>query len=142
MRDVSLFEKFLKPLAGRLGQPLNLTSLGNDVGIDQKTVKNWLSILEASYVIFMLPPYFENFGKRLIKSPKYYFVETGLLAYLLGIEEPEQLARDPLVGNIFENLIIMEIVKAILNRGKRLPYTFFVIAQAKRSIFSYQKNAP
>jgi uncharacterized protein len=125
VKDVSLFEKFLRLLAGRIGQPLNLSSLGNDVGIDQKTVKHWLSILEASYIIFRLPPYFENFGKRLIKSPKYYFVEVGLLVYLLGIEEPEQLKRDPLVGSIFENLVIIEIVKALLNRGKEGNVYFF-----------------
>lgn len=125
LKDLSLFEKFLKLLAGRVGQPLNLTSLGNDVGASQKTIKQWLSILEASFIIFKLPPYFENFGKRVLKSPKYYFIEIGLLLYLLGIESPEQLKRDPLLGSIFENLVIIEISKALLNRGKSADLYFF-----------------
>jgi predicted AAA+ superfamily ATPase len=75
----------------------------------------WLSILEASFIIFKLPPYFENFGKRTIKSPKYYFIDTGLLAFILGIEQPNQVTRDPLVGQIFENLVIAECLKARLN---------------------------
>lgn len=88
LKDASAFEKLMKLLAGRAGQLIDYSSLGNDVGIDAKTVKNWLSILEASFVLYKLPPYFENFGKRVIKSPKYYFTEIGLLAYLLGIREP------------------------------------------------------
>jgi len=85
LKDASLFEKFIKLLAGRVGQLINYQSLANDVGVDANTIKHWLSILEASFVVFKLPPYFENFGKRVIKSPKYYFTDTGLLAYLLDI---------------------------------------------------------
>lgn len=124
LKDVSLFEKFLKLLAGRVGQVMDLTSLGNDVGVDKKTIHSWLSILEASFIIFKLPPYFSNFGKRMIKSPKYYFVETGLLSFLLGIKTSEQVTRDPIVGQIFENLIIAECLKARYNMGE-LPDLYF-----------------
>ena len=117
LKDVSLFEKFIKLLAGRVGQIVDYQSLGNDVGVTSVTIKQWLSILEASFVIFKLPPYFENFGKRVIKSPKYYFTDIGLLAYLLGIEKPEQVSRDPLVGNIFENLVVIEALKDRYNQG-------------------------
>jgi uncharacterized protein len=125
LKDVVLFEKFIKLLAGRVGQIINYQSLANDTGIDSKTIKEWLSILEASYVIFRLPPYFENFGKRVIKTPKIYFTDTGLLCYLLGIERVEQVARDPLVGNLFENLIIIEALKTRYNRGLTPNLYFF-----------------
>jgi len=125
LKDVSLFEKFMKLLAGRVGQIMNHQSLASDVGVDGKTIKEWLSVLEASFLIFKLPPYFENFGKRAIKSPKYYFLEPGLLAYLLDIEKPEQIARDPLLGSIFENLVVVEAVKARYNRGMTANLYFF-----------------
>ncbi|MDX8404951.1 MAG: ATP-binding protein [Mariprofundus sp.] len=117
LKDVSLFEKFIKLLAGRVGQILNLSGLAGDVGVDAKTIRQWLSILEASFIIFKLPPYFENFGKRVIKSPKYYFIDVGLLVFLLGIEHPDQITRDPLVGSIFENMAVIELLKARFNRG-------------------------
>jgi len=125
LKNAGLFEKFIRLLAGRTGQLLNISSLGNDVGVDGKTITHWLSILEASHIIFKLPPYHENFGKRLIKSPKYYFIETGLLTYLLDIESSKQVLRDPLVGNIFENIVVMECVKALANQGKR-PNLYFM----------------
>ncbi len=118
LKDATLFEKFVKLLAGRVGQVINYHSLGSDVGVDAKTIKQWLSILEASFVVFRLPPYFENFGKRVIKSPKLYFSDVGLLSYLLGIESAAQAARDPLVGSLFENLVILEVLKARYNAGK------------------------
>ncbi len=124
LKDVSLFEKFMKLLAGRVGQLLDHTSLANNVGVSQKTIKNWLSILEASFVVYKLSPYFENFGKRVVKSPKYYFVDTGLLAFLLGIEKPSQVIRDPLVGQMFENLVVIECLKARSNQGK-IPNLYF-----------------
>jgi hypothetical protein len=117
LKDAALFEKFVKLLAGRVGQVINYQSLGNDVGADAKTIKQWLSILEASFLIFRLPPYFENFGKRVIKSPKLYFTDVGLLCHVLGIESAAQAARDPLVGQLFENLMIVEVLKARYNRG-------------------------
>lgn len=125
LKDVVLFEKFMKLLAGRVGQIINYQSLSNDVGVDGMTIKAWLSILEASYLIFRLPPYFENFGKRVIKTPKIYFTDTGLLCYLLGIERVEQVGRDPLIGNLFENLVVLEALKARYNRGLTPNLYFF-----------------
>lgn len=125
LKDASLFEKFIKLLAGRVGQIINYQSLSNDVGVDSKTIKQWLSILEASFVVFKLAPYFENFGKRVIKSPKYYFTDTGLLTYLLAIEKADQVARDPLVGNLFENLVVLEALKNRFNQGLTPNLYFF-----------------
>lgn len=125
LKDATLFEKFMKLLAGRVGQLVNASSLASEVGVDSKTIGNWLSILEASFVIFKLPPYFENFGKRVIKSPKYYFTDTGLLSHLLGFEEAEHVTRDPLVGSLFENLVVLEALKARLNRGRAPELYFF-----------------
>lgn len=125
LKDISLFEKFLKLIAGRVGQLVDYNSLSNDVGVDAKTIKNWFSILEASFILYKLSPYFENFGKRVIKSPKYYFTDVGLLCYLLGIEKEEQVSRDPLVGNIFENLVVIECLKNRLNLGQRANLYFF-----------------
>ncbi len=124
LKDADLFQKFVRLLAGRVGQIINYSSLGNDVGVDTKTVQHWLSILEASFVVFKLPPYFENFGKRVIKSPKYYFTDTGLLCYLLGIEKPEQVTRDPLVGSLFECLVVLEALKSRYNQA-RTPNLYF-----------------
>jgi len=125
LKDVTLFEKFIKLLAGRVGQLVNYQSLANDVGVDSKTIKHWLSILEASFVVFKLPPYFENFGKRVIKSPKYYFTDTGLLCYLLDIENVKQVRRDPLIGNMFENLVALEALKTRYNQGLTSNLYFF-----------------
>jgi predicted AAA+ superfamily ATPase len=125
LKDVSLFEKFIKLLAGRVGQIINYQSLSNDVGVGAPTIKQWLSILEASFIIFKLPPYYKNFGKRVIKSPKYYFTEIGLLAYLLGIEKNAQVSRDPLVGNIFENLAVIEVLKSRYNQGRNAELYYF-----------------
>jgi len=124
LKDASLFDKFMRLLAGRTGQVMNYQSLASDVGVDGKTIKEWLSILEASFVVFKLSPYFENFGKRVIKSPKYYFMDTGLLSYLLGIEKPEQVTRDPLVGQLFENMIVLEALKTRYNQGQ-IPNLYF-----------------
>ncbi len=124
LKDFTLFEKFMKLLAGRVGQLMDYTSLANAVGVSAKTIKHWLSILEASFVIYKLAPYFENFGKRAVKSPKYYFIETGLLVFLLGIEKADQISRDPLVGQIFENLIVIECLKSRSSQGK-LPNLYF-----------------
>jgi predicted AAA+ superfamily ATPase len=117
LKDATLFDKFVRLLAGRAGQLINYQSLASDVGVAAKTIREWLSILEASFVVFKLPPYFENFGKRVIKAPKYYFVDTGLLAYLLGINKADQVSRDPLVGQLFENLVVLEALKSRYNQG-------------------------
>lgn len=118
VKDISQFQRFIKLCAGRIGGILDLSSLANDVGVSVHTINHWLSILEASYIIFRLPPYFENFGKRIIKSPKLYFTDVGLAIYLLDIENVSQLKRDPLRGNLFENFVILELMKYRLNRGK------------------------
>ena len=117
IKDLSLFQNFMKLCAGRIGKVIDYVSLGNDLGVSNNTIKQWLSILEASYVIYRLKPYFENFGKRIIKSPKLYFTDVGLATYLLDIEQPQQVTRDPLRGFLVENLVIMELCKYRHNRG-------------------------
>ncbi len=119
------FEVFVRLLAGRIGQVVNLNSLAGDVGVSSTTLASWLAVLEASYIVFRLPAYYENFGKRLTKAPKIFFYEVGLAAWLLGIENPAQVARDPLIGGLFENLVASEIMKSQLNRGKSSNLYFF-----------------
>jgi predicted AAA+ superfamily ATPase len=123
--DLLLFQTFLRLCAGRTGQILNLSSLANDCGIAQPTARSWLSVLEASYIVFRLPPFFANFGKRLIKSPKLYFYDTGLAATLLNIENPAQLESHPLRGALFETWTVAEIAKAHLHRGRRPRLSFY-----------------
>lgn len=125
LQDLSLFQKFLVLLAGRVGQVVNLASLSNDTGVSSATVKNWLSVLKASFVIFELPPFFSNVQKRVIKSPKIYFTDVGLAAFLLGIHSGNQAERDPLRGNLYENLVIADIAKGAHNRGIRPEIYFF-----------------
>ena len=125
LKNAILFEKLMRLLAGRVGQLLDYSSLANDVGVDPKTVRHWISILEGSFLLFRLPPYFENLGKRAIKAPKIFFTEVGLLCHLLGIRSAAQVARDPLVGGIFENLVVMECVKARYNRGEPADFWFY-----------------
>jgi len=125
-RDVSLisqitnlktFETFLRVIAGRTGQLLNLSSLSNELGISHNTVKSWINLLETSGIVYLLQPYFSNISKRLIKSPKIYFTDTGLTCRLLGIEKPSQLVTHPLYGSIFETHVVIEYLKYHLNRG-------------------------
>ncbi len=117
IKDLSLFQKFLKLCAGRIGQLFNANNLSNELGISTHTVQHWLSILEASFIVLRLQPYFENLGKRTIKSAKLYFTDVGLASYLLDIHNETQIARDPLRGGLFENLVVLDIVKNALNRG-------------------------
>jgi predicted AAA+ superfamily ATPase len=119
LRDLSQFQKFLTLLAGRVGQVVNLASLSNDTGVSATTIRNWLSVLKASHVVFELPPFFKNVRKRVIRSPKIYFTDVGLAAFLMGIHTEEQASRDPLRGNLYENLVVADIVKGSLNRGIR-----------------------
>ena len=104
---------------------LNLESLGNDAGIAQSTAREWLSLLEASYLTFRLPPFYGNISKRLTKSPKLYFCDVGLAAHLIGIMEPRQLATHPLRGLLYENLIVVEAMKYFLNHGRRQRLFFY-----------------
>lgn len=113
------FELFLRLLAGRVGQIVNLEAMSGEVGVSATTLKEWLSVLEASFVVFRLQPYYNNFGKRFVKSPKIYFTDVGLAVHLLDITNSAQVARDPLVGGLFENLVVVEALKARLNRGVR-----------------------
>ena len=125
VRNAAAFEKFLHLLAGRIGQLANLDGLAGEVGVSVPTIGHWLAVAEASFIAFRLRPWHANVGKRFVKSPKIYFADVGLAAYLLGIETPEQLARDPLRGNLFENMVVADLVKLRTNAG-RDPGLFFV----------------
>ena len=117
IKDQMLFIKFMKLCASRIGSLFNASELSAQLGVDSKTVTHWLSVLQASYLITLLPPYFENISKRLVKSPKIYFNDPGLACYLLDIESPRQLERDKMRGAIFENYIVMEVIKHRYNHG-------------------------
>jgi uncharacterized protein len=123
VRDLKLFRSFLKLCAGRVGQQLSLNSLSNEAGISIPTVSSWLSILESSYVIYQLPPFFKNFNKRLVKSPKLYFYDTGLVSFLLGEKKAENIALSPFKGALFENLVINEYMKQ--NQHHQLNQDFY-----------------
>ena len=125
IKDLSRFQQFLVLLAGRIGQVMNYSALANDVGVSSTVIKNWISVLKASFIVFELPPYFANIRKRVIKSSKIYFMDTGLAAFLLGIRTAEQAARDPLRGGLYENLIILEVLKFFYNQGTRPDVYFF-----------------
>ncbi len=125
IQDLNSFQRFVRLCAGRSGQILNLSSLANECGITHNTAKAWISVLEASYILFLLRPHHANFSKRLIKSPKLYYYDTGLVCWLLGIREPRQLATHPLRGGIFETLIISELAKNRLNAGERSIFHFW-----------------
>jgi uncharacterized protein len=124
LKDASKFEKLMRLCAGRIGQLINQVSLANEVGVSSTTINEWLSVLEASFIVFRLQPWHANIGKRLVKTPKLYFIDTGLAAWLLGIETTTQMHRDPLRGNLFENMVILDVLKAHYNQG-RDPQMFF-----------------
>jgi len=117
--DLNLFVRFIRLCAGRIGQLLNIHSLASDAGVSTPTAQAWLSVLETSHIIFLLQPHFKNFNKRLVKTPKLYFTDTGLACNLLGIEKSEQLSSHFLKGGLFENLIILELLKNRYNEGKK-----------------------
>ena len=117
VKDLAQFERFIKVYAGRIGQIVNLEEIGGEIGLSSHTVKEWISILEASFIVFRLHPYFENFGKRVIKSPKLFFYDVGFATYILGIENEIQISRDPLRGQLVENLVTLELMKSRLNQG-------------------------
>lgn len=125
VQDLETFQRFVRICAGRSGQILNLSSLATDCGITHNTAKSWVSVLEASYLLFRLRPHHRNFNKRLIKSPKIYFYDSGLLCWLLGIHEASQLATHPLRGHIFETFIISELRKLFLNHGAPVNFHFW-----------------
>jgi predicted AAA+ superfamily ATPase len=123
--DIDSFARFIRLTAGRVGQLQDLSSLGNDAGVSHTTAKRWLSVLNASFVTFQLNPYYKNFNKRMIKSPKIYFYDCGLLCFLLGIRSAEQLELHPLRGQIFESFVIAEFMKAYFNHGFIPPIYFW-----------------
>jgi uncharacterized protein len=125
VKDLNLFQRFITLCAGRVGQLLNINSLAADCGISHQTARNWITLLEASYIVFRLPPYFANISKRLVKSPKLYFYDVGLAAHLLGLENELHVSRDPLRGNLFENMVVMEALKYRLHRGRRSNLHFY-----------------
>ena len=125
VKDLNAFMRFITLLAGRVGQVVNLSGLSGEVGVTSTTLGEWLSVLEDSFVVFRLQPYFCNISKRIVKSPKIYFTETGLAAYLLGIETARQASRDPLRGNLFENIVVLEAMKTRLNDNKE-PNLFYM----------------
>ncbi|MCF7918831.1 MAG: ATP-binding protein [Candidatus Cloacimonetes bacterium] len=135
IRDLMVFQNFVKLCAGRTGQLLNLSSLSTEVGITHKTIKDWLSILQASYIIDLLPSYHKNFNKRILKSPKLYFLDTGLVCYLLGINNAQQLRTHPLRGEIFETFIFSELIKSRFHNGKRSNLSFFRDSNGKEIDF-------
>ena len=125
VRNLDAFQRFVRLCAGRIGQLLNLASLGADAGVTHTTARHWLSVLEASYIVFRLPPYHGNLSKRLVKSPKLYFHDVGLASSLLGIESVRQIPTHPLRGALFENAVVAEALKHSYNRGRRPELSFF-----------------
>lgn len=125
LRHLREFGQCVRLLAGRTGQLLNQTSLGNEVGVSSNTITQWLSLLEASFLVFSLAPWSANIGKRLVKSSKVYFYDVGLACWLLGIKTVEQLQHHPLRGALFENLVVLEVMKSLRNQGLREPLYFF-----------------
>jgi len=125
LKNVAVFETFVRLCAGRTGQLLNLSSLGADAGVSHTTAREWINLLEASYILFRLRPWHVNIAKRLVKSPKFYFYDTGLASYLLDMESTKHMRSHPLRGALFENMVIVEALKHRLNRGKRSNLSFY-----------------
>lgn len=125
IKDMMQFHIFIKLCAGRIGSLFKASELANEIGVSPNTITSWLSVLQASYIVTLLPPYFENTSKRLTKMPKLYFLDTGLACYLLGIESPEQLSRDKMRGALFENFVVTEALKQRHNQGKESNLYFY-----------------
>lgn len=125
IKNLSTFQKFIGLCAGRVGQLLNLSNLANEVGVSSTTLGQWLSVLEASYLIFLLKPYHANTNKRLVKTPKLYFYDVGLASFLLGIRNPAQLRNHPLRGALFENMVVQEWIKRNYNAGTFNQFYFY-----------------
>ena len=123
--DLLIFEKFMSVLAGRTSQELNLTSISNEVGVDLKTVQSWIGILESSFIIYLLKPHFQNYNKTIVKRPKVYFYDTGLVCSFLRISNVSQLENHPLKGAIFETMIVIEMVKKYTNQGINPPLFYW-----------------
>lgn len=124
IQNLETFQRFIRLCAGRTGQLLNLSALASECGITHNTVKSWISVMEASYIVFLLRPHHANFKKRLVKMPKLYFYDVGLASWLLGIRTPEHITNHPLRGALFETFILSELLKSRMNKGER-PSLFF-----------------
>ncbi len=140
VKDLNVFQKFLKLCAGRVGQVLNLSSIATDLGVSVNTVKGWLSVLETSFVVFLVQPFYENIKKRLIKSPKLFFYDTGIVCNLLGIRSKEELKLHPLFGNIFENYCVAEIKKQIFHNNLNIDIFFIRESNGKELDLFYRKG--
>ncbi len=125
IRNLANFRRFVRLCAGRVGQLANLSPLGADAGVSHTTAGHWLNVLEASYVVFRLPLFHANIRKRLVKTPKLYFYDVGLASHLIGIEHAGQLGTHPLRGPLFENAVVVEVLKHRFNRGRRSNLSFF-----------------
>ncbi len=140
IRNLSSFHRFVRLCAGRVGQLANLSALGADAGVSHTTARHWLTVLEASYVVFQLPPFYANIRKRLVKSPKLYFYDVGLASYLIGIEHAGQIATHPLRGALFENAVVLEALKHRFNRGYRSNLSFFRDARGLECDLLYENG--
>jgi predicted AAA+ superfamily ATPase len=134
VKDLQAFQTFIRLCASRVGQEFNASAVSNEVGVSVPTIKHWLSILEASYVVYLLHPYYTNIGKRLTKTPKLYFYDTGIAAFLLGISTEQQMDLHPLRGPLFENMVINDMIKLDLNRGNNMQQLFFYRDKSQREV--------
>lgn len=133
IKDLDLFRQFVRLMASRVATEMNASHVSNEIGIDVKTVQNWLSILNTSYITFTLPPYYRNVGKRIVKAHKLYFYDVGLVCYLLGLENVAQVATHPLRGELFENMVVAEFYKRYFNRG-RTPHLYFYRDSSQKEV--------
>jgi uncharacterized protein len=140
LKDLDQFQRFLSLCATRLGQTIDYTHFANALGMSRHTIKEWLSLLKASFIITTLPPYFKNFGKRIVKSSKLYFNDVGLVCYLLGIRTQEQVVHHPLRGPLFENLVINEVMKTQYNYGQETSLYFYRDSQQSEVDLLFQKG--
>ena len=134
VKDLQAFQTFIRLCASRVGQEFNASAVSNEVGVSVPTIKHWLSILAASYVVYLLHPYYTNIGKRLTKTPKLYFYDTGMAAFLLGITTEQQMDLHPLRGPLFENMVINDMMKIDLNRGNNMQQLFFYRDKSQREV--------
>ena len=134
VKDLQAFQTFIRLCASRVGQEFNASAVSNEVGVAVNTIRSWLSILAASYVVYLLHPYYTNIGKRLTKTPKLYFYDTGLAAFLLGISTEQQMDVHPLRGALFENMVINDMMKLDLNRGNNMQQLFFYRDKSQREV--------
>lgn len=140
IQNLSQFRKFMSMCAARVGQVLNLSNISNDLGVSSVTLKDWLNLLEASYLVYLLEPFNENINKQLTKSPKLYFTDTGLICFLLNINTTSELEHHPLRGNIFENLVVAEFLKNRLHHHKAVNLSFFKDKYAEVDLMIKEAN--